>query len=325
MSLCAQVTAWAQDAEESSALPLSGSVRYVHDPVIIKQDDSYYLYATGPGIPVKRSDDLLNWSTVRGGRIFPRMPQEAAAYVPGASDIWAPDISYYNGRYHVYYSVSTFGSNRSSIGLATNQTLHHDDDNYEWIDRGIVVKSDYSDNFNAIDANLVLDAEDLPWLAFGSYWSGIKMIKLDRETGKQSEADTTMYSLASRLLHPRAIEAPFIIHRGEFYYLFVSFDRCCAGTGSTYNVRLGRADQITGPYLDRDEVDMMNGGGTQIIFADERFKGPGHNAIFRENEQDYIVYHAYDARLGGTPTLQIHRLEWDDMGWPRIPDFQYKT
>jgi arabinan endo-1,5-alpha-L-arabinosidase len=106
-------------------LRLEGAILNVHDPVVIKQDDSYYLFSTGVGIPVRRSPDLQTWRVARGGTVFQRMPEEASAYVPGADNIWAPDISFYNGRYHLYYSVSTFGSNRSAIGLATNKTLLH--------------------------------------------------------------------------------------------------------------------------------------------------------------------------------------------------------
>ena len=280
------------------------------------------LFQTGLGAPFKRSDDMRHWRIGRGTPIFRRMPEEAAAWVPDATDIWAPDISHFNGRYHVYYSVSTFGSSRSAIGLATNLTLHAGDDHYEWIDHGIVVKSDHADDFNAIDANLVLDADDEPWLAFGSFWSGIKLIKIDGETGKQSEENTRVYDLASRPLHPRAVEAAFIIYRHGFYYLFVSFDQCCRGIDSTYNVRVGRAQDITGPYYDRKDYAMIDGGGAQLTFADGRFRGPGHNAIFSEDGQDYIVYHAYDTVYVGTPTLQIHRLSWDDDAWPYIADFQ---
>jgi len=310
----------AQDTSEAgSDLEVEGAILNVHDPVVIKQDDSYYLFHTGVGIHVKRSTDFQDWRIARGGPVFKQMPEEAYEYVPDADNIWAPDISHYNDRYHLYYSVSTFGSSRSAIGLVTNVTLHPDDNEYEWIDHGIVVKSDHGDNFNAIDANLILDEDDEPWLAFGSHWSGIKMIKLDYETGMQSEEDTTMYDLASREEHPRAVEAPFVIYRNGYYYLFVSFDQCCSGINSTYNVRVGRSESVTGPYIDRDGVDMMDGGGTQITFETERYKGPGHNAIFREDGQDYIVYHAYDAVQGGTPTLRINELEWDDEDWCYIP------
>jgi len=317
----------AQDATEEAEimLNLEGAILNVHDPVMMKQDDSYYLFCTGVGVPVRRSRDLQTWRVARGGTVFQKMPEEASAYVEGADSIWAPDISYYNDRYHLYYSVSTFGSNRSAIGLATNKTLHFDDDDFEWVDHGIVVKSDYSDSFNAIDANLVLDADNTPWLVFGSHWSGIKMIRLDYATGKQSTEDTTLYDIASRAVHPRAIEGPFIIRRDNYYYLFVSFDQCCQGNASTYNVRVGRSESITGPYEDRDGVAMMEDGGTQILFPTDRYRGPGHNSIFTEGEQDYIVYHAYDKVQGGTPTLRIDPLQWDDAGWPFVLGMQAES
>ena len=308
----------AQDTDGEATLELQGAIRDVHDPAIIKHEDYYYLFWTGVGIPVRRSPDLETWRVAPGGTVFQSEPEEAFDYVEGATNIWAPDISYYNDKYHIYYSVSTFGSNRSAIGLATNTTLNRDDEDFEWVDRGIVIKSDFSDNWNAIDANLVLDTDEMPWLVFGSHWSGIKMIRLDYETGKQSTEDDTLYSLASRAVHPRAVEAPFIIYNDGYYYLFVSFDQCCQGINSTYNVRVGRSEEITGPYLDREGVDMMNDGGTQITFSSRRYRGPGHNAILREEDRDYIVYHAYDAVQGGTPTLRIDRIVWEEDGFPSV-------
>ena len=313
--------AWqvAAQAEDSAALELKGAILNVHDPVMIKEGDFYYVFHTGIGIPVKRSRDMLDWRISPGGPVFDSQPEEAFAYVEGADAIWAPDISYYNGRYHLYYSVSTFGSNHSAIALATNVTLDHESDDFEWVDGGIVVQTSRSSNYNAIDANLILDADEQPWLVFGSHWDGIKMIRLEAETGKQSEEDDTVYDIASRAIRPRAVEAPFIIYRDGFYYLFVSFDQCCQGINSSYNVRVGRSEEVTGPYVDRDGVDMMADGGTQITFPTERYVGPGHNAIFREDDQDYIVYHAYDKVQGGTPTLRIEPLMYDDEAWPYIP------
>ena len=315
----------AQNDEDDSDLSVAGAIMNIHDPVIIKQDDSYYLFSTGIGIPVKRSTDLRQWRIARGGTVFQRMPAEAYEYVPQADSLWAPDISYYNGKYHLYYSMSTFGSNHSAIGLATNETLHFDDDNFRWVDHGIVIKSQSSDFWNAIDANLILDEDEQPWLAFGSHWGGIKMIRLDYETGMQSAEDDTLYSLAARAEHPRAIEAPFVILRDGYYYLFVSFDQCCNGIHSTYNVRVGRSESVTGPYEDRDGVPMMEDGGTQILFPQGRWRGPGHNAIFHEDGQDYMVYHSYDTVQGGIPTLRINRLEWDEEGWPFVPGMEAES
>ena len=95
-------------------------------------------------------------------------------------------MSYFNGKYHLYYSASTFGSNRSSIGLATNQTLDPTSDKYRWVDQGKVISSDTGDDWNAIDPDVVLDEQHQPWLSFGSFWGGIKLRKLDQATGKLS-------------------------------------------------------------------------------------------------------------------------------------------
>lgn len=302
-----------------SGLAVEGAVLNVHDPVMIKHNGQYYLFCTGAGIAMRRSQDKLMWRIARGGLVFPQLPQEGQAYVPTARDLWAPDISFYNNRYHLYYSISTFGSNHSAIGLATNSTLDPDDEQFEWTDHGIVIQSQASDFYNAIDPNLILDENEQPWLAFGSFWGGIQLVQLDHGTGKLADAnEPVLHALATREENSRSVEAPFIIRRQSFYYLFVSFDFCCRGLESTYHVRVGRSQTITGPYLDREGVPMLEGGGTQVTFPTNRFKGPGHNAIFHEDGQDYIVYHAYDAQNGGIPILRIQPLIWDADGWVTI-------
>jgi len=299
-----------------TALELTGSLKQVHDPVIIKAEDAYYLFSTGNGIAVRRSTDLLEWKTTFPPNVFTRVPAWALEMVPGAASMWAPDISYFNDKYHLYYSVSTFGSNRSVIGLVTNVTLDRESDDFEWVDHGLVVESNLDGDYNAIDPNLIIDTDGVPWLSFGSFWSGIKMLRLDYATGMPSDEDTTLYPLARRFVESGSVEAPFIIHRGDFYYLFVSFDFCCRGTDSTYRVMVGRSESVTGPYVDRQGIAMLEGGGTQVTFPTDRWRGPGHNAILHDDGIDYIVHHAYDAESQGVPTLRIQPLEWDDEGWP---------
>ena len=128
--------------------------------------------------------------------------------------------------------MSSFGSRNSAIGLATTRTLDPSSPDYRWTDEGMVLRSyQDKDDWNAIDPNLVLDG-DSAWLVWGSFWGGIKMRRVDPSTGKLSAADTTMHSLSSR---PReqpingSVEAPFIVRHGDYWYLFVSFDRCCRG------------------------------------------------------------------------------------------------
>ncbi len=295
------------------AMAQEGNVRRVHDPCIIKAGDWYYVFSTLGCIKVRRSNDLVHWDYL--GEVFKQIPPWAVEAVPGVRSLWAPDISYFNGRYHLYYSVSTFGSNRSSIGLATNRTLDPTDSRYKWVDHGPVISSaPHKNNFNAIDPNVVFDGQQ-PWLAFGSFWSGIKLVMLDRETGQRATGESTLYSIARR--PNRAIEAPFLIHKGDFYYLFVSFDKCCKGVKSTYKIMAGRSKEITGPYVDKSGRLMMNGGGTLVLAGYDRFRGPGHNAILSEGGNDWLVHHFYDANHDGAPTLQIRPIVWDADGWPQ--------
>jgi len=294
---------------------LEGDIRQVHDPTIIKDADTYYVFSTRAGIAIRCSKDLIHWRLC--GDVFAHLPEWAVKDVPGLRGLWAPDVSYFSGKFHLYYSVSTFGSNRSSIGLATNQTLDPGSENYRWVDQGKVIGSNPTDDWNAIDPNVAFDEKDQPWLVFGSFWGGIKLRRLDPATGKLSSQDPNLYSLARRP-SPGAIEAPFIIRRNGYYYLFVSFDFCCRGKDSTYNIRVGRARRIMGPYLDRSGKPMMDGGGTLVLSGAGRWAGPGHCAVLLEKDRDLLVYHAYDTEWRGVPTLRIATLQWDSEGWPTV-------
>ena len=289
----------------------TGDVRHVHDPCIIKCDDYYYIFSTGDRIAMRRSSDLQSWQFI--GEVFQDIPAWGKKEVPGVSNIWAPDIYFHNGIYYLYYSLSTFGSNRSRIGLATNKTLDPANPDYEWIDRGKVYESNTNDNFNAIDPNIFLEQNNRLWMSFGSFWSGIKIVELETTTWKPPQ-NARLRTIASR--GGDAIEAPFIIYKNGYYYLFVSFDFCCRGVNSTYKIMVGRSEKITGPFVDRNRRNMLNGGGHLLMAGDARWRGTGHCAVLMEEDADWLVYHAYDANANGTPTLRIARLYWDNDGWP---------
>jgi len=300
----------------------------VHDPVAIESDGYYYIFNTGRGIANWKSNDLKKWEHLKP--VFTVSPAWAKAEVPlFDGNIWAPDISFHNGLYYLYYSISSFGSNRSCIGVATNATLDPQKPEYKWTDHGKVIESvSGRDNWNAIDPNLIFDENGTPWLAFGSFWGGIKLVKLNSNLISIAMPQQ-WHTIASRDRDPlldegdpgnAAIEAPFVFKKGNYYYLFVSFDLCCRGANSTYNVRVGRSEKVTGPYLDKNGVSMLQGGGTLIAGGDVNFFGKGHNSVYNFNNTDYMFLHAYDKKDNGAPKLMKYVLKWDKNDWPFIID-----
>ena len=292
-----------------------GDVYGVHDPTVVRCGSHYYLFCTGKGIPIRRSPDLIHWKHV--GRVFDtNAPEWAVKEIPKTNDVWAPDITCHDGKYFLYYSVSTFGSQRSCIGLAVNKTLDPHNPNYNWDDKGKVIESfSGKDNFNAIDASVIADEKGQRWLVFGSFWSGIKLARLNNQTGMLAESKPKLYSIACRPQH-HAIEAADIIFRNGYYYLFVSFDQCCKGTASTYKTMIGRAEKVTGPYLDYTGKPMMEGAATLLLKGHGQCYGPGHNDVITAHNKDWLVHHYYDGSADGKPRLQIRPLLWNEDGWP---------
>ena len=307
----------------------------VHDPVMAKQNDTYYIFCTGRGISVWSSTDMKEWK--REQPVFSEAPKWATEAVDGfKGHIWAPDISFFKGMYYLYYSVSAFGKNTSCIGLATNKTLDPGDPDFKWVDHGKVIQSfPGKTNWNAIDPNLIIDDEGIPYLSFGSFWDGLKLVKLNPDATAPAEDLEKISTIASRKKsssahnpaaidnNPKdaggnAIEAPFIFKRSKYYYLFASIDYCCKGVNSTYKMTVGRSETIPGPYLDKDGKPMTSGGGTILLQGNENWFGVGHNSTYTFDGTDYIIFHGYDASDEGKPKLIIKKLNWDKDGWPLI-------
>jgi len=256
---------------------------------------------------------LQHW--IAGPPVFTNTPSWATNTIHGNhGHFWAPDVIHLRDRYFLYYAVSTWGKNTSVIGLATNATLDPTDPQYRWADEGAVIQSNPQDDYNTIDPAVCLEADGQLWLAFGSFWTGIKLVQLDAQTGKRIATNSPIYSLA----HYDTIEASYIYPHDGRYYLFVDWGLCCRGIHSTYNMRVGRSDHITGPYLDKDGTNMLFGGGSLVIDSIGPFIGPGHAGIITAEGRDWLSCHFYDGGREGASTLGILPLTWDAAGWPEV-------
>ena len=330
-------------ASQSSPLDryrLTGDVSFVRDPSIIRQGTTYYAFSTDPGpgavaanpelglsnnLQIRCSTDTIAWKIC--GSVFTAVPPAVLAVFPDFTTFWAPDISFFNGLYHVYYAASSFGQNHSLIGLATNTTLNASDPAYKWVDRGIVLSSQMTDNFNAIDPNILIDTDATGnqthvWLQYGSYWGGIYQREIDPATGMLSTTNTTINNLAFRSGIPNdPIEGTSLVHKNSYYYLFVSFDYCCASnyTQSNYKIAVGRSTSANGPFVDQAGSPMLQGGGTILLQGNGTTWGaPGGQTIYIDPvEGDRITFHALNLAQNGLAYLFVNSITWTD-DWPAI-------
>lgn len=292
----------------------------VHDPVMAVEHGVYHIFSTGLGLQHATSRDMKRW-TVHARPALPAIPKWTHDSVPKFKQhVWAPDIIRHNGRWWLAYSCSTFGKNTSAIGLASASELK--EEGTEWRDEGPLVCSKQGrNNWNAIDPNFVIDENGEPWLVFGSFWDGVQLVKLDSTMHlKQPRWQRTV---ARRYVghDQNPVEAPFIFKRDGWFYLFVSWDYCCRGMESTYKVVVGRSRKVTGPYLDKHGVDMLNGGGTLVIEGDKSaYEAAGHCAVYSFSGQDWFICHGYSIALDGASVLIQRRVSWTEDGWPALSE-----
>jgi arabinan endo-1,5-alpha-L-arabinosidase len=266
----------------------------IHDPsTIVSCDGKFYTYGTGGTALV--SDDGWTW------RQGARLPRRGLA----------PDVIHIGERYYLYIAANS-GPTKADINLLTNKTLDPNSPDYKWEEGGVVASSDGVEDCNAIDPGVFLDPNTRRlWLVYGSYFGYIRLVELNPKTGKR----------LTPIEKPRNIainsEASIMIYHDGWYYLLVTHGSCCRGADSGYNIRVGRAKKITGPFLDNMGVDMIQGGGKLFVGSSGRVIGPGHFGLFDlgDGVQRFSLHYEADLDRGGASVLDIRPLLWKD-GWP---------
>lgn len=294
--------------------PLKGDIR-VHDPVMIKEGSTYYVFGTGKGISLKTSKDKINWK--RAGAVFAgkNIPAWYKNDIPNQdSSLWAPDIHFYKGKYYLYYSVSAWMNFNSSIGLATNTTLDSTDPKYKWVDEGQIISyKNGGTGVNVIDPNAFRDNDGKLWLFYGSYKAGLRLVELNPVTGKLLNDEPGLTTITTSLG-----EGVFVIRSKDYLYIFASRGKCCAGMESTYQMVMGRSKDIRGPYLNKEGKSWVDNNYSLFLAGDSTEPGRGHNGFFTEGDTTFIVYHAYTRAAKGASLLNLKPLYIDKEGWPGL-------
>ena len=300
---------------------------FLHDPsTVVRFRGKYYVFSTGRGVPFYSSPDGETWT--REGSVFPAIPDAVHASVPenDGVGVWAPDIVRMNGEFYLYYAVSSWGSFQSAVALVTNPVLDPKDPAYKWTDRGVVVSSDGKEDLNAIDPGVILAPDGTLWICYGSYHGSIRVTQLDPKTGLALRPR----ELGAPVATARESEAADIIFHDDYYYLFVDHGSCCKGKNSEYNIRVGRAKAITGPYLDKHGDAMEQGGGLLFLAAHDHRIGPGHFGRVLDYDacpdgslggpERFSIHYEADLTRGGRSVLDIRPLLWSVEGWPVAGD-----
>ena len=285
----------------------------IHDPsTVILCDGKFYTYGTGGGLPGLVSDDGWTWRS--GGSAMQGLPggrpgPEVLAL--GGNNSWAPDIIHLGDRYYMYYSAPATQP-RSAIGMMSNKTLDPGSADYEWEDGGPVAWSDGVEDSYAIDPGLLLDPNSGKlWLTYGSYFGYISLVELDPKTGKRVDPNATPVNIAVNC------EGSIMIFHDGWYYLLANHGSCCAGANSSYNIRVGRSKEVTGPFVDNIGVGMLQGGGKLFLGSSGRVVGAGHFGLLDlgDGVQKFSCHFEADLDQGGSSVLDIRPLLWEG-GWP---------
>ena len=288
----------------------------VHDPsTVILHAGRYYTYGTGNGLPALVSDD--GWTWRRAGSLMSALPGGKAGpevLARGGSNTWAPDVIHIGDKFFVYYSAPATQP-RSAIGLLVGKTLDPQSPDYQWEDAGPVVWSDGVEDSNAIDPGVLSGPDGRLWLTYGSYFGYIRLVELDPKTGQRRFPRQPPVNIAINS------EASILIYRDGWYYLLVTHGSCCQGANSTYNIRMGRSREVTGPYLDNMGIDMIEGGGKLFAASRGRHVGPGHFGLLEVGAgvEKFSLHYEADLDRGGVSVLDIRPLLWRD-GWPIAGD-----
>ena len=280
--------------------------RSLPDPTVIRVGNIFYLYSTEDihNVPIYMSRNLVRWTYV--GTCF--NDNTRPQMVPNGG-IWAPDINYINGQYVLYYSKSTWGGEwECGIGVATARSPRG-----PFQDVGKLFISSEIGVQNSIDPFYFEEEDGRKYLFWGSF-RGIYGIEL-ADDGLSIKEGAEKVQIAGTMT-----EATMIHKHEGYYYLIGSAGSCCEGAKSTYHLVVARSKKLLGPYVDSSGQKALDNNFTQLLNKSRYVIGPGHcsEIVQDDAEQDWILYHGYDAAdPDAGRKVYMDRIQWV-RGWPMI-------
>jgi beta-xylosidase len=294
------------------AAPASGGLQYQNpvragdypDPSVIRVGDDYWATATSsewaPHFPLLHSRDLVNWEIK--GHVFASAPAWAKA------NFWAPEIATDGKRFFVYYTAREAASNRLAVAVATA-----DHPAGPYTDHGVLVAQEAG----SIDAVPFTDAQGVRWLLWKEDGNSRKLptpiwLQRLRDDGLAFVGERREILRNDAKWEGAVVEGPFVVRRGDYYYLFYSGGACC-GRNCDYALGVARARDMVGPWEKCPANPLLAGNAA--------WRCPGHGSIVADPDgRNWLLYHAY-AQKGFVATgreLLLDEVVFGANGWPAI-------
>jgi xylan 1,4-beta-xylosidase len=287
------------------------------DPSICRVGDDYYIATSTfewyPGVQIHHSRDLVNWRLVR--RPLDRASQLDMRGDPDSCGIWAPCLSYADGKFWlVYTDVKRYDGNFK--------------DAHNYIVTAPSIEGSWSDpvyaNSSGFDPSLFHDDDGRKWF-LNMYWNhrtqsiggkpkhpafaGILLQEFDAKAGKLVGPVRNVFPGSAHGL----VEGPHLFKRNGWYYMTVAE----GGTGYGHAVTMARSRDIAGPYELHPNTFLI----TSKDAPDAALQRAGHGQIVET--PDGLVYHTHlcSRPLPGTRRSPLGRetglqkCVWKDDDW----------
>ena len=280
------------------------------DPSVVRVGEDYYMVNSSfiyfPCIPVSHSKDLVHWKII--GYAITNPEWAALDELEGGRGYWAPDISYYDGR---FYITATYRMNDTG-NVYRKQIIVSSEDPAGPYSKPAIIDED------GIDPSLFTDDDGKRYMLLNR---GARILPLNREATRQTGEAVLLYYGDNK----RAPEGPHLLKKDGFYYLFEAE----GGTGPGHRITVSRSRELFGRYepcpynpimRQTDETApiqrcghgkpvMTQDGQWYMVYLCGRKLGDGYSILGRETALDPITW-TKDGwpivnNLDGPSTLQI--------------------
>ncbi len=283
------------------------------DPSIVCVGDDFYMVNSSfvffPCIPISHSRDLIHWEVI--GHAITNPKWSGLGNLEGGRGYWAPDISYYDGK---FYITATYRQ---------NDTVD-DVDSYAWnatpYRRQIVVSSEHPEgpygepsfiDEDGIDPSIFTDDDGKRYMLLNR---GARIFEISPDGKEQlSEAKLLYYGH-----NKRAPEGSHLLKKDGCYYLF----QAEGGTGMGHRISVSRSKELFGNYEPCPFNPIMRQEDPK-----QAIQRCGHGKpVCTPNGEWYMVYlcgRQIDGKwsmLGRETALD--KITWTADGWPMVNNLQ---